>query len=50
MATVPSVTTYTPANASATAYGTAVTGASFTLTLPLDGSAPETDDKRIPRT
>ena len=32
MAAVPSVTTYSPSAASATAYGTAVTGASFTLT------------------
>jgi len=32
MASYPSVTTYTPSNASATAYGTAVTGTAFTLT------------------
>lgn len=32
MAAYPSITTYTPSNASATAYGTAVTGTAFTLT------------------
>lgn len=37
MASYPSVTTYIPANASATAYGAAVTGASFTLTATSSG-------------